>query len=39
MDMERTHITIRSDQKEAVEDRNLNLSAFVRDELDDWMDG
>lgn len=38
MELERTHISIRADQKEMVDDENLNLSGFVRDRLDEWME-
>lgn len=36
-ELTRKHISIRGDQESAVRERNLNLSGFVRDQLDDWM--
>lgn len=32
------HITIREDQKREIDERNLNLSGFVRDQLDEWSE-
>lgn len=37
-DKVRTHISIREDQKDAIDERSLNLSDFVRQRLDEWME-
>lgn len=34
----RTHISIREDQKDWIERNHINLSALVRDSIDDRMD-
>lgn len=37
-DMTRKHINIRDRHAEEIDDRNLNLSGFVRDRLDEWSE-
>ena len=32
------HITVREDQSDEIDERNLNLSGFVRDRLDEWSE-
>lgn len=34
----RTHVNIREDQKEWVEDNHINLSSLVREKLDEEME-
>ena len=34
----RTHISIESEQKDWIEDKNINLSGFVRDAIDEARD-
>ncbi|ERG97220.1 MAG: hypothetical protein J07HQW2_03706 [Haloquadratum walsbyi J07HQW2] len=36
--MERTMVTLREDQSEWLEENQLNLSAFLRDRLDDKIE-